>query len=115
MITDGTDMMQSGLNLGPHNSVSFEGCLNNNEFLNSQSRSVSVHLKLVLQNLKIPVFDLFSVENGSFAFYLCLLMELTRCSPGHNLSSHNFVSIAITITIPAVTHPLRLYSPMGNK
>ena len=36
MVTDEGDMMQPGLNLSPHNFVSFRGCLAKNEFLNSR-------------------------------------------------------------------------------
>ena len=35
----------------------------------------------------------FLMKNGNFAFWLWSLIEATECSPGLNLSPHNFVSL----------------------
>ena len=71
-----------GLNLSTNNFLCFKGCLTKNEFY--VLRGISVHLELIYENLKIPMFDLFLIQNGSFAFSLQSLMEVTQCSPGLN-------------------------------
>ena len=55
--------------------------------------SISVHLKLVLENLKIPMFELFSNQNGYSAFSVSSLIYLRKHSSGLNLSPHTFLSL----------------------